>query len=50
MLSLNMPGLICLHTIKWFQVLLFDTNNSCQHYNYALLTSGKIYGDHVFFL
>ena len=24
---LNKPGLICLHTVKWFQVLLSNTNS-----------------------
>ncbi len=24
---LNEPELICLHTVKWFQVLLSNTNN-----------------------
>ena len=24
---LNKPELICLHKIKWFQVLLYNTNN-----------------------
>ena len=23
---------ICLHTVKWLQALLFNTNNSIQHY------------------
>ena len=27
-LFLNEPELICLHTVKWFQVLLFNANNS----------------------
>ena len=29
-LSLNVQELICLHTVKWFQVLLLNTNNSKQ--------------------
>ena len=28
---LNKPELICLHTVKWFQVLLSNTYNSIQH-------------------
>ena len=27
-LLLNKPELICLHTVKWFQVLLTNTNTS----------------------
>ena len=32
---LNEPKLICLHTVKWFQVLPLDTNNSIQHFSFA---------------
>ena len=28
---LNKPELIFLHTVKWFQVLLRNTNNSIKH-------------------
>ena len=28
---LNKPELICLYTVKWFQVLLCNTNNSIQY-------------------
>ena len=28
---LNEPELICLHTVKWFQVLLSNTSNSIKH-------------------
>ena len=31
--SWNKPRLICLHTVKWFKVLLSKTNNSFQHYS-----------------
>ena len=29
-----MMKLICLHTVKCFQVLLFNTNNSGQYYSF----------------
>ena len=29
---------IRLHSLKWFNPLLFNTNNSCQHYSFLLLT------------
>ena len=32
---LNDPELICLHTDKWFKVLLFNTINSSQHYSFV---------------
>ena len=32
---LNESELICLHTVKWFQVLLFNTNNSTLHYSFV---------------
>ena len=31
---LNEPKLILLHTVKWFQVLLFITNNSIKHHSF----------------
>ena len=36
---LNEPELILLHTVKWFQVLLFNTNNyiKCQSFVYTQL-------------
>ena len=27
--------MICLHTVKWLQVLLFNTNYSIQHYSFV---------------
>ena len=30
-LSLNEPELICLHTVKWFQVLLSNTKKSTEY-------------------
>ena len=30
---LNEPKLICLHPVKWFEVLLFNTNNSISNIN-----------------
>ena len=35
MVFLDKPELICLHTVKWFQVLLFNTNDSIHHYSFA---------------
>ena len=32
---LNETELICLHTVKWFQVLLCITNNSINHYSFV---------------
>ena len=35
-LILNKPEVICLHTVKRFQVLLFNTHNSTiQHYSFV---------------
>ena len=31
---LNEPKHILLHTVKWFQVLLFITNNSIKHQSF----------------
>ena len=31
-ICLNEPELICLHTVKWFQVLLFNTIYSIQNH------------------
>ena len=28
-------AIYCLHTVKWLQVLLSNTNNSIQHYSFA---------------
>ena len=40
---LHEPELICLYTVEWFQVLLFNSNNSIQHYSfiYTLLKGSK---------
>ncbi len=34
---LNKPEQFCLHTVKWFQVFLVNTNNSIQHYLFVKL-------------
>ena len=31
----NKSEFICLHTVKWFQVLLANTNNSIQHFSFV---------------
>ena len=31
---LNEPEFICLHTVKWFQVFLSNTNNSINYYSF----------------
>ena len=32
---LNEPKLILLHTVKWFQVLLYIANNSIKHRSFV---------------
>ena len=32
---LNVPKLIILHTVKWFQVLLYMTNNSIKYQSFV---------------
>ena len=32
---LNEPELICLHTVKWFQVLQHTTKNSIKHKSFV---------------
>ena len=31
----NEPKLICLHTVKWFQVFLYNANNFIQYHLFA---------------
>ena len=37
LLFLNKPDLICLHTVKWFQVLRCNINNSSHHNLFQVL-------------
>ena len=39
---LNKPELICLHTVKWSQVLLFNSNKSIQHDSFVCTPSLRL--------